>query len=184
MSSLENRRDGQGYRSPHLTEAVEFARFMGVIFMGAGVVVCLMPRMVMPRVDTQLVMAGAAALLITPGVLYVVAGVFLGRRHYWAWMTVTITTYILVGSVCGLLGWRLYSALADTGSVAGGPGEMIGMSMLGTGCGLTGLVVILHHLRKAGPEVREAEQVAREGFEVLAPVPVEAVETNENPRSK
>jgi hypothetical protein len=145
----------------HLASAVQSTRFIGVLFAAIGIVTLL--AMWFPALQGRLplyAIALVSTFLVAPGVLYVVAEVFLKARRYWAWLATAIITGVLLLAVGGVCLYSVVAMLAFGQADLGGP-------IVAFACWASALGVILFSLRQCLPAVRAAEQVVQKGFSIV-----------------
>jgi len=147
-------------RQRHLDATVRVTRLIGILFVTIG---CLGALLILSesRRSTVSALTILSSLVITPGVLYIIAGVFLKKRRYWAWMTTVIMTLLL------LLVVLIFSTLVLIAIVRTHFPEESSMPAVGFACMAIALTSILISLRKCLPAVLESEQQAQHGFAVI-----------------
>jgi hypothetical protein len=142
---------------------VDETQTIGGIFVvvGAGLLVAIVAQAKHLDRAALLGIGAVSTLLIAPGVLYVLAGVFLRRRRYWAWVATRVMTIVLLW-VVGLGGVAAVVLTTINQPLIYGLGPVVGF-----GCWGAALGIILSSLRRNVRLVREAEHVAQKGFHVL-----------------
>lgn len=147
-------------RQRHLDKTVRETRLIGILFAAIGGIAILAAMQDSRRTPTPF-LAGMSVMLVAPGVLYVLAGVFLKRRRYWAWMTTVVMTVLLLLAVIilsvGLIAAMIRSNNADAGWMPG----------IAFACWTIALGSILFSLRQCLPAILETEQQAQQGFSVI-----------------
>jgi hypothetical protein len=134
--------------------------FIGVLVMGVAI----------PRFRRDPITLLVASSLTSSGVLYIVFGVFLRRRRFWAWVAMLVMTIVLLAGV------TVFAILVVSNVVREfGRREpelyMVVLMLLGPGlwlgCWMAALILILRYLGQSLPAVREQEAVAQKGFAVI-----------------
>ncbi len=146
-------------RQRHLAATVRVTRLIGILFVAIGGLGVLLILSDSRRPVFALTLL--STLVITPGVLYVIAGVFLKKRRYWAWMTTVIMTLLL------LLTALTFSAAVVIEMMHSRHPDDASMPATGLACMVFSLTSILISLRKCLPAVLESEQQAQHGFAVI-----------------
>ena len=174
--SRDQRDISQGATRRHeLCDVVDFTKTMGVILLMAGLALICFPEIWARDMDPRLSLAGPAVVLVAPGVLYIVAGIFLARRQPWARFAIMIMTSLLFPAACGLLVWNLHRTLRSSTAGLGHTILILLNSLVGFACWLAALAMNLRQLRAIAPELRETQHSVRKGFAVLAPAEPVAV---------
>lgn len=146
-----------------LREAVSNTSFVGTLFILTGLAAAWVVGSTSRGSSRAYAVAGISTFLIAPGLLYVVAGIFLKRRRHWAWVATTAMTWLLFAAataVCAITGGSvLYSANAPLAQLIG--------PAVALACWAGALGVILSCLRKCLPAVRRTGHLERPAFTVL-----------------
>jgi cytochrome bd-type quinol oxidase subunit 2 len=154
-------RDTQLYS---LREAANSAQLLGMVFTAVGT---LIVALIMKATGRGLRggLAVVAALLVGPGIFYVVAGVFLKRRRYWAWKSAQVMTIALLSLLVVAIIALIVALITnpEKGSVLG--------AVIGFGCWAGALVIIRFLLIDCLPAVMDKENAMRKGFFVLPAQP-------------
>src|SRR6185503_8444825 len=76
-----------------LKAIVSSARLLGLCFLGFGLLVMMTT---VGRIRRDPIFAIIGSSLTSSGVLYIVFGVFLRRRRYWAWVAMLVMTILML----------------------------------------------------------------------------------------
>ena len=150
-----------------LRAIVRSACLLGACFLGIGL---LSMGVAMPRFRRDPITMFIASSLMASGVLYIVFGVFLRRRRFWAWVAMLVMTIVLLAGVSVFMIFVVSNVVREF--ERGEPEwHMVVLLLLGPGlwlgCWMAALILILRYLGQSLPAVREQEAVAQKGFAVI-----------------
>jgi hypothetical protein len=161
-----------------LEEVISALRMVGVVLAvgGLGVIFANLGR---TGRDFIHIAVPFASLAVIPGALYLVAAEGLVRRRYWAWVMSLLVTVVLMVAILGV-GCYL---LAVLGPRRAGPSGEINASgyVCPTLLYFSMPSLILLYMVRALPVIREAELLTSKGFNVLPPVPVQPLDSSDEP---